>query len=62
MVRYKQAEKVDEVAREKQRREMGKQVSATREQMEKETRMREYALQKREKQAAKAERERLREE
>mmetsp|Transcript_49834 Transcript_49834/g.63838 ORF Transcript_49834/g.63838 Transcript_49834/m.63838 type:complete len:599 (+) Transcript_49834:24-1820(+) len=55
-----EAEKVDEVEREKQRRTMGKEMAATREQMEKDKRMREYAIQKREKQMQKVERERLR--
>jgi hypothetical protein len=59
-VRGIQSEKVDEVEQEKQRRTMGKEMAATREQMEKEKRLREYALMKKEKQAQKLERERLR--
>jgi hypothetical protein len=43
-----------------QRREMGKQVAATREEMEKATRAREFAAMRREKEDAKKERERLR--
>jgi hypothetical protein len=59
-VRGIQSEKVDEVEQEKQRRTMGKEMAATREQMEKEKRLREYALMKKEKQAQKLELESLR--
>lgn len=51
---------MDDVQREKQRREMGQQMQLTREQMEKEKRMRDFAKQKREKDEARRERERLR--
>jgi hypothetical protein len=50
---------VDEVLKEKQRRTMGKETAATREQMEKEARMRDFAAAKREKDAQKRERDRL---
>jgi len=55
-----QTEKVDLVEREKQRRNMGKEMAATREEMEKQRRMREYEQIRREKKAAALERDRLR--
>ncbi len=55
-----QVEKVDEIVREKQRRTIGKEMVATQDQMLKEQRSREFALQKREKEMQKIERERLR--
>jgi hypothetical protein len=57
-----QTEKVDLVEREKHRRTMGKEMAETREQMEKDKRLREYDIIRREKAAAKLERERLKEE
>lgn len=55
-----EAEKVDDVTREKQRRNMGKEMAKTREQMEVEARKREAAQRKREKEAFRKERARLR--
>ena len=55
-----QNEKVDEVAREKQRRTMGKEMAATREEMEAQRRKKDFDAIKREKKAALMERERLR--
>jgi UBX domain-containing protein 1/4 len=55
-----EAEKVDNVAREKARRFMGKEMSKTREQMEMEQRKRDALARKKEKEAAKRERERIR--
>jgi UBX domain-containing protein 1/4 len=55
-----EAEKVDDVEREKQRRNMGKEILKTKEQLEMEQRKREAALRKREKEAFKRERDRLR--
>eukprot|EP00977_Amphora_coffeiformis_P028748 scaffold36847_cov176-Amphora_coffeaeformis.AAC.1 len=55
-----EAEKVDDVTREKQRRNMGKEMAKTREQMEQEARKREALVRKREKEAFRKERERLR--
>jgi hypothetical protein len=56
------AEKVEDVSREIQRRTMGQQVLKTREQMDREARKREATLRKREKDSFKRERMRLREE
>ena len=55
-----ESEKVDDVTREKQRRNMGKEMAKTREQMEIEARKREALVRKREKEAFRKERERLR--
>jgi thiol-disulfide isomerase/thioredoxin len=55
-----EAEKVDHIEREKQRRLMGKEMTKTREQMEAEQRKREIKARKREKLEAKRERERIR--
>jgi UBX domain-containing protein 1/4 len=55
-----EAEKVDEVEREKQRRNMGKEILKTKEQLDMEQRKREAALRRREKEAFKRERDRLR--
>ena len=55
-----EAEKVDDVTREKQRRNMGKEMAKTREQMDMEARKREAQQRKREKEAFKKERARLR--
>ena len=55
-------EKVDNTEREKQRRNMGKEMAKTREQLEIEQRKRANALRKKEKDAFKRERERLRQE
>jgi len=55
-----EAEKVDHVEREKQRRFMGKEMKKTREQMEMEQRKRDAAARKREKMEQKRERERIR--
>ena len=55
-----EAEKVDHKEREKQRRFMGKEMSLTREQMEKEQRKRDAQARKREKLEQKRERERIR--
>ena len=55
-----EAEKVDEVAREKTRRLMGKEMAKTREQLEIEQRKREAQARKREKDEARKERERIR--
>ncbi len=55
-----EAEKVDHVAREKQRREMGKQMGKTREQMERDELKRSANKKKKEKIDAKKERERIR--
>jgi hypothetical protein len=51
---------VDDVTREKQRRTMGKEMVATKEQMDAEQRKRDAAFVKREKEAQRIERERLR--
>eukprot|EP00978_Attheya_sp_CCMP212_P039398 scaffold204358_cov57-Attheya_sp.AAC.3 len=53
-------EKEEEIVREKQRRSMGKEMSKTREQMDREARKREAITRKREKQAVVKERERIR--
>jgi thiol-disulfide isomerase/thioredoxin len=55
-----EAEKVDHIEREKQRRFMGKEMAKTREEMEKEQQKREAMARKREKLDAKRERERIR--
>ena len=55
-----EAEKVDDVTREKQRRNMGKEMAKTREQMEAEARKREAQLRRKEKENFKKERARLR--
>jgi hypothetical protein len=55
-----EAEKVDHIEREKQRRFMGKEMAKTREEMDKEQQKREAAARKREKLDAKRERERIR--
>mmetsp|Transcript_17315 Transcript_17315/g.35683 ORF Transcript_17315/g.35683 Transcript_17315/m.35683 type:complete len:534 (+) Transcript_17315:29-1630(+) len=55
-----EAEKVDHVQREKQRREMGKQMGKTREEMEKQERKKVIWAKKKEKEDAKKERERIR--
>lgn len=57
-----EAEKVDHVEREKQRRFMGKEMTKTREQMEIEQRKRDAQARRKEKQDAKRERERIRRE
>lgn len=57
-----EAEKVDDVAREIQRRQMGKEMAKTKEQLEMEQRKREAMLRKKEKADFARERERLREE
>lgn len=54
------AEKVDHVERERQRRSMGQQMSKTREEMEMQARKREAQQRKKEKEAFKKERERIR--
>jgi len=54
-----EGEKVDEIQREKQRRFQGKEMAKTREELEKQARLREAQARKKEKQAEKAERERL---
>jgi len=56
-----EAEKVDHTEREKQRREMGKQMAKTKEQLDIEQRKRETYLRKKEKQDFQKERQRLRE-
>lgn len=55
-----EVEKVDQVAREKARRLMGKEMAKTREQMDAEQRKRDAIARKREKEAAKRERDRIR--
>jgi thiol-disulfide isomerase/thioredoxin len=55
-----EAEKVEDIDREKQRRSMGKQVIKTREEMEREARKREARMRKKEKEDERRERERLR--
>ena len=55
-------EKIDDTEREKQRRNMGKNMAKTKEQLEIEQRKREAMLRRREKEDAKRERQRLREE
>ena len=57
-----EAEKVDHTEREKQRREMGKQMAKTKEQLDIEQRKREAYLRKKEKEEFIKERQRLREE
>ena len=57
---HAEAEKVDNVAREKARRFMGKEMAKTREQMEMEQRKRDALVRKKEKEAARRERERIR--
>jgi thiol-disulfide isomerase/thioredoxin len=53
-------EKVDDVVRERQRRSMGQQMSKTREELEKQSRLREAQMRKKEKEAFKRERARIR--
>ncbi len=54
-----EAEKVDDVTREKQRRSMGQQMAKTREEMDRQARMREAKLRKKEKEDFKRERARI---